>query len=200
MSVSTLLTGLYGTGLQPMRDRPLPKMPGRLYAYVWKVSGRQQVWLCLLTLLLFPLTLAPLELQRRIVDGAVDGVRMGDLLFLGGLYFGVVLVQGCLKYIRNVHVDRVREGVTRLLRLRMAQSKMFHVEADDGTKQSIITAEAEKIGGFVSESIAFPFLQAGIVVSVAGYMLVVESLMAVVALGFFLPFLIAVFVIQPVLD
>lgn len=200
MSVSTLLTALYGTGLQPIRDRPLPRMPTRLYAYVWKVSGRQQIWLCVLTVLLFPLTLAPLELQRRIVDGAVGGSGIGALLMLGGLYFGVVLVQGGLKYIRNVHVDRVREGVTRLLRLRMAESETFHVEAEDGTKQSIITSEAEKVGGFVSESIAFPLLQMGIVTSVAGYMLVMEPAMAAVALGFFIPSLIVVFVFQPVLN
>lgn len=200
MSDGTLLTALYETGLRPMRDRPLPAMPANLYAYVCRVSGRQQVWLCLLTLLVFPLTLAPLELQRRIVDGAVEGSSLDTLLVLGGLYFGVVLVHGGLKYIRNLYVDRVREGVTRLLRLRMADSETFGVEAEDGTKQSIITAEAEKVGGFVSESIAFPFLQAGIVASVMGYMLVVEPLMAAVALGFFFPSLIAVFAFQPVLD
>jgi len=43
------------------------------------VSARQQLRLCLLTLLIFPLTLVPLELQRRIVDGAIarESVNLG---------------------------------------------------------------------------------------------------------------------------
>ena len=43
-----------------------------LYRYVWKISGRDQVILSVLSVTLFLLELAPLELQRRIVNSAVD--------------------------------------------------------------------------------------------------------------------------------
>ena len=44
-----------------------------LYRYIWKVSARGQVLLSVLAVAVFLLELVPLELQRRIVNGAVDG-------------------------------------------------------------------------------------------------------------------------------
>ena len=41
-------------------------------AFAWHESRRHQPWLCLLAALIFPPTMAPLELQRRIVDRAIN--------------------------------------------------------------------------------------------------------------------------------
>jgi hypothetical protein len=45
-------------------------MPKSVYRYIWNVSGRQQVVLCLMTGVVVGLSAAPLEIQRRIVDDA----------------------------------------------------------------------------------------------------------------------------------
>lgn len=127
-----------------------------------------------------------LELQRRIVDGAVVGGQSEVLLLLGGLYLSVLLLQAGLKYARDTYLNRIAEGITRLLRKRFAQIGLGP-SIDNGIIQSVILSEAEKIGGFVSESIALPLLQAGIVVSVVCYMLVVEPVIAGVALVFLSP-------------
>ena len=125
---------------------------------------------------------------------------MGLLVPLGVLYLAVVAGQGLLKFLRNIYLYRVAEGVTRILRMRIAHSEDFDTDPDEGTTQSIISSEAEKVGDFVAESIAFPLLQAGIVLSVAGYMLVVESIIAAVAIAFLVPSMIVVAVSQPVLN
>ena len=175
-------------------------MPEGLYAYVWAVSWPQQIPLCLLTFLVFPLTLAPIELQRRMINEAIGGADLDLLLWLGGLYFAVALSQGTLKYLRNVYLERVGQGVSRRLRRRIAGNREFGAEIAEGTKQSMIVAEAEVVGGFVAESLAFPLLQAGIVLSIAGYMLVVDPAVAAVALGFFVPSVILVAIVQPRLN
>ena len=113
MSDPSLSPEIYRAALPSVRDRPLPDMPGTLYGYVWKVSTRQQVRLCLLSLLVFPLTLAPLELQRRIVDGAIEGGDLQLLLLLGGVYLAAILCLAALKYVRNTYANRVGEGVVR---------------------------------------------------------------------------------------
>jgi hypothetical protein len=46
-------------------------MPTALYRYIWQTSGRDQLWLSLLSTAVFLLTLIPLELQRRVVNAAV---------------------------------------------------------------------------------------------------------------------------------
>ena len=200
MTDSSLLADLYDATMPPVRDRPLKTMPKSLFAYVLRVSGKQQVRLCLLTVLIFPLTLVPLELQRRIVDDAVAGADFDVLMWLGGLYFAVVLVQASLKYLRNIYLNRVAEGVSRILRLRIAHPESFGTNPDEGTKQAIISSEAENVGGFVAESISFPLLQVGIVVSVASYMLIVQPIIAVIAIGFLVPSVFVVTLTQPILN
>lgn len=197
---SKALSDIYCAALPSVRDQPLQNIPKSLYAYVYKVSAKQQLRLCLLTLLVFPLTLVPLELQRRIVDGAIAGQDVGLLVLFGVLYLATVAGHGLLKFFRNIYLNRVAEGVTRILRMRIAHSEDFDTDPDEGTAQSIISSEAEKVGGFVAEAIAFPLLQAGIVLSVAGYMIVVEPIIATVAIAFLVPSMIVVAVSQPVLN
>ena len=175
-------------------------MPEGLYGYVVSVSWRQQIPLCLLTFFVFPLTLAPLELQRRIVNEAIGGTDLDLLVWLGALYLAVALGQGGLKFVRNVYLERVGQGVTRRLRRRIAANEAFGAEMAEGTKQSLIVKEAEEVGGFVAESLAFPLLQGGIVFGIAGYMLVVDPAVAAVALGFFVPSVILVAFVQPRLN
>ena len=175
-------------------------MPSSLYGYVIKVSRRRQVRLGLLTLAVFPLSLVPLELQRRIVNYAVAHSALELLLAFGGLYLAVLLLQSGLKFLRDAYMYRIAEGVTRLLRKKFVQRGPLDADVEEGTKQAIISAEAEKVGGFVAESISLPMLQAGTVLSIAAYMLVIEPLVAVVAIVFLVPSVVVVGLVQPVLN
>lgn len=196
MTETPAITDIYLATLPSVRGKPLRTMPKHLYTYVWKVSRSQQIRLCLLTIFVFPLSLAPLELQRRIVDDAIENGLTDLLWMLGGLYLGVLLLHGGFKYARNIYQNRVAEGVVRLLRRRVIHHKDMGGEADSGTRQSIIAAEAEKVGAFVGEAVSFPLLQIGVVLSIGGYMLIVEPLMAAVAIAFFVPSLVIVPIIQ----
>jgi ABC-type bacteriocin/lantibiotic exporter with double-glycine peptidase domain len=139
-------------------------------------------------------------LQRRIIDDAIEN-GLTDLLWqLGGLYLAVLLLHGGIKYARNIYQNRVAEGVIRLLRRRVIHHDDMGGEADSGTRQSIIAAEAEKVGAFVGEAVSFPLLQIGVVVSIAGYMLIVEPIVALVAIAFFVPSLIIVPIIQNIVN
>ncbi|WP_395713828.1 hypothetical protein [Reyranella sp.] len=175
-------------------------MSPSLYRYVLEVSSRQQIRLGLLTLAVFPLSLAPLELQRRIVNYAVAHSAVELLLAYGALYLAVLLLQGGLKFLRDVYMYEIAEGVTRLLRGKFVQQGQLDSGIDKGTKQAIISAESEKVGGFVAESISLPVLQAGTVVSIAAYMLAIEPLIAMVAIVFLVPSVVVVGLAQPILN
>lgn len=175
-------------------------MSPSLYGYVLEVSRRQQVRLGLLTLAVFPLSLMPLELQRRIVNYAVAHSAVELLLAYGGLYLAVLLLQGGLKFLRDAYMHRIAEGVTRLLRRKIVGGEALAAGIDEGTKQAILSAESEKVGGFVAESISLPMLQAGTVLSIAAYMLVVEPLVGLVAITFLVPSVVFVALAQPVLN
>ena len=92
------------------------KWPDSIFAFAWRDSGRHQPWLCLLAVLIFPLTMVPLELQRRIIDRAIGDQKLELLLWLGAIYLGAVLLQGGLKYLLRVYGAFVGERATLKLR------------------------------------------------------------------------------------
>lgn len=194
------LSRLYNSMLPSVDARPGGQMPPSLYRYVVEVSGRQQVRLGLLTLAVFPLGLVPLELQRRIVNYAVAHSTIELLLAYGGLYLAVLLLQGGLKYLRDIYMYRIAEGVTLVLRRKIVTPDSGVASVDEGTRQSILSSESEKVGGFVAESISLPLLQLGTVLSIAAYMLAIEPLIAVVAIVFLIPSVVIVGWAQPVLN
>lgn len=134
------------------------------------------------------------------VDNAIEVADLRLLLLLGSLYLFVLLVHGGLKYLRNIYMERTAEGVARVMRRRIVQKGAIGAETQEGTEQAIISSEAEKLGGFVAESVAFPLLQVGIIVSVAAYMLFVQPIVAAVALVFLVPSVIVTSLIQPILN
>jgi ABC-type multidrug transport system fused ATPase/permease subunit len=165
-------------------------MPKHLWAYIWKVSGRDQIWLSLLTVAVFLLTLAPLELQRRVINDAIGRRNLPSILLLCLAYVAVVLIQGGIKLWVNIYRARVSESATRHLRLQARQVSKGAVPTEpgqEGVQLSIIVSEVEPVGGFVGISFSEPLLHGGIMLSVFGYMLFLQPLMALVCLGVFLP-------------
>jgi ABC-type multidrug transport system fused ATPase/permease subunit len=134
----------------------------------------------------------PLELQRRIVNGALARTSFDALALLCLAYVAAVLLQGGLKLALNLCQSAVSEAVNR--RLRLQANPAVHTTGADGVQTgnegveiSIVAAEVEAVGGFVGTSISDPVLHGGVLLSVFGYMLILEPWMALVAFLIFLP-------------
>ena len=155
-----------------------------LYRYIWKVSARDQVLLSIMSAGVFLLELAPLELQRRIVNAAVAHREFRVIGILCLIYLAVSLLHGGLKLVTNVYRGSVGEKTNRHLRMQLAPSAdagTTPLEGDAGVRISIIVSEAEAVGGFAGGSFSEPVLNAGILLSVFCYMLYVQPWMALVA-------------------
>src|SRR5205814_8851375 len=57
----------------------------------------------------------------------------------------------------------------------------------DGVKISVAVAEVDPVGGFIGLSVSEPLLHGGILLSVFGYMLFLQPMMALACLGVFVP-------------
>ncbi|HKU87918.1 MAG TPA: ABC transporter ATP-binding protein [Casimicrobiaceae bacterium] len=160
-----------------------------LYRFIWRTSARDQMALVALSTGVFLLELAPLELQRRIVNAAVDHREYRVIAVLCAIYLAVSLMHGGLKLVTNVYRGSVSERTNRHLRLQLgprAADDVLH-EAGAGVRISIIVSEAEAVGGFAGGSFAEPVLNAGILLSVFGYMVIVQPWMALIAFLMFSP-------------
>ncbi len=172
-----------------------------------KTSLRQQIIVSVLSVAVFLLTLVPLELQRRIINNATTNQNVDLLIGLSLLYLVVVIMQGGLKYLMNMRRGRIAEATIRLLRHRVIAGTEREAAGDpsdeaesEGTIVSVVSAEVEPLGGFVGESISGPVLQGGILISVLGYMVWVQPMLALSAIGLIIPQLLFVPPIQKIIN
>jgi hypothetical protein len=106
------------TGLVPVI--PLPRRevrpavtPSRLFGFIWRVSAHDQLWLAVLSVLVFAAGVLPLELQRRIVNSAFVGGSVKTIVGLAGAYVALALTAGLLKLGLNTYRSYVCSRVQR---------------------------------------------------------------------------------------
>jgi len=176
-----------------------------LFRYVWRTSARAQLLLTVLAIIVFLLELAPLELQRRIVNTAVEAQSYHMIGLLCALYLVVALLQGGLKLVLNIYRGRVIETACQRLRL---EPKLVAVTTSDkearpkeqGVAISVVTSEVDAVGGFLGVSFSDLVLNGGILLSVFGYMLFLEPWMAAVALALFIPQVLFIPILQKAIN
>ncbi|MGE0575183.1 ABC transporter ATP-binding protein [Reyranella sp.] len=174
-------------------------MPRTIIGYALRFTGRHQAGLAILSIAVFLLSAAPLELQRRIVNTVVDRGAFETVLWLAMAYGAVALTEQSLKLALNIYRGWVSENSVRTLRIRAgdsARSAGCTTANDAGVEISVILEEVEPVGGFTGISISEPLLQAGILVSVMSYMLYIDAGLTLLALAFFLPQLVFVPLLQ----
>jgi ABC-type multidrug transport system fused ATPase/permease subunit len=177
------------------------QLPRSLLRYVFAVSWRHQILLAGLTAVAFLLEIVPLEIQRRVVNNLVKERPFRLVIMLCTAYAAAVLVQGATKLALNVYRGWVGENATRELRRQVIGYSRTAREVAPGAEArgigaAMIVAEVEPIGGFVGTSLSEPLLQAGILLSVLGYIVHLDRWMAAAALALFLPQLVFVPLMQ----
>ena len=180
----------HGKYRRTIRGKTLPK---NYFTLIWRISGGDQVWLCLLSGLIAVLNTVPIEIQRRVVNRSLKEGSFRSLAFFVSAYAAVVLGQGLLKLLSNIYRSWVSEHGVRSLRTFLNQrdggaaSDADTTAQTQGTEISMVIAESEPIGAFVGESISEPLLQGGILLSVSGYLLYLQPVMAIVIAAVFAP-------------
>jgi ABC-type bacteriocin/lantibiotic exporter with double-glycine peptidase domain len=174
----------------PKHDAGPAELPETILGFAWRTARLHQIWLSVLTAAVFLLNLVPLELQRRIVNEALEGKQLRILIWLAVAYFGVNLLQGALKAAVNIYRGWISESATRELR-RAVGRRVNEVptegqaSTEKGVRVSVTVSEVEPVGGFIGTAISEPLLQIGILVSVFGYMLYLQPWMAVATMALF---------------
>jgi ABC-type multidrug transport system fused ATPase/permease subunit len=162
------------------------ELPPNVYTYIKAASARHQIPLVLLSITVFLLSVVPLEIQRRIINDAIEKGSVSAVIWLSVAYLGVATLEGLVKLGLNIYRAWVSEMVVLDLRRRVAalppnglnDTQATGTAHTDGTAASMVLSEVEPIGGFAGISISEPLLQAGVLVSVFGYLVFLEPRMA----------------------
>ena len=169
-----------------------PPLPLSLFGLVRRVGLRHQVGLSILSFVVFVLSTAPLELQRRIVNDAFAGGSFRAIALLAGVYAGLAVVEGLVKLGMNVYRGYVGEVTVLTMRrvfLDLERALPANSSSPEalGVETSMMLAEAEPVAGFVAVSVSEPVLQGGLLASVVAYMTYLQPVMALVALAVLTP-------------
>ena len=153
-------------------------MDSTLFAFIWKHSKRDQLMLLGLTLVTFPFLYATLELPKRIINDAIGatgdtvtvlGFEMSQIQFLLALcfgYLGAVLAHGLLKMRLNTMKGVTAERLLRRFRFQLIRRMLrfprnYFRSTSQGELVSMVTSEAEPMGGLMGDMVAQPVFQAG---------------------------------------
>lgn len=177
-------------------DRPARS----LWRYIWLMSGRHQIAVCVIAAAVAALGIVPLELQRRLVDDAISKQDMPLLTVLAVIYLAVVLVHGAAKFILRIYEGWLSESAIRHNRRHLsrlyAEDRTGNGEGENGRAISIIGSEIEKLGGFVGDGLSQPVVNAGMLIFGIGYMLSVEPIIGLIGVLALIPQIALVPVIQ----
>lgn len=175
------------------RFRKSLRLSKDLYGYIWRTSRSKQIAICLLTMVLSPLMMVPLELQRRIVNQALPENNLRLLVVLGCIYLAIVCLQGAIKFWLNMLKGIAVEGIARHIRLRIVRrvqrsdEPTTDVNRSAGTVVSMLAAETEDVSGFGGDAFGLPLLTGGTIAYVAGYLIWVQPAIAILAVVIYLP-------------
>lgn len=153
-------------------------MEPNLFSFIWKYSKRQQLWLLVLTLVSFPFLYLSLEIPKKIINDAIGAQaeqidlygfsfsQVEYLLLLCFAFFAAVLVGGLMKMHINTLKGVLAERMLRRLRYQLISRmlrfpKPYFRTTSQGELVSMITSEAEPMGGLMGDAMAQPVFQFG---------------------------------------
>ena len=164
-----------------------------LYRAVWRVSGRAQILLVVLSLLVAALASVPLKFQQLAVNGLIEGTAIGDFAWLCAGFLAALVLSAGLKFLLGLRLSVVGEDVVRRIRERLYTNQVADAARDPtaadqrGTLLAMLNAEAELVGSFAGAAIAHPLTQLGTLVSVIGFIAVSQPWLGLIALAVVLP-------------
>lgn len=178
--------------IRPMRLAPVGPdgPPDRLMAYILRVSRWRQIGLGLLALLLTFVGLAPLELQRRIIDDAIIPGDRAMLIDLAALYLAAIIAHNALKFLMKWLQGWLAESAVRRARETLLAHERRGREGGgkaQGASVSVLGVELDRLGGFIGSGPSMAVANLAMLAGVVGYMVAVKPELAWISLLLLLP-------------
>jgi ABC-type multidrug transport system fused ATPase/permease subunit len=174
-------------------------MEPKLKQFIFKYSGREQVKVLLLTLMIFPVLYFSLELPKIIINEAIAGTQtrtlfgislepINFLLFLCAILLLTVLINGAFKMRINTFKGIIGERMVRRLRyqlisqvLRFPPTQFQRIS--QGEIISTVTSETEPLAGFIGDSLAQPLFQGGTMLTILVFMFMQDPVLGMVSIS-----------------
>jgi ABC-type multidrug transport system fused ATPase/permease subunit len=171
-----------------------------LFSFVWRHSRRHQLLLLAATVASFPVLYLSLELPKYILNGALQGHstpldglglhldRTTLLWVLCAVFLVCTLANGIIKMRLSIYRGVIGERLIRRLRYKLiSQVLRFPLQRFDNVSQgevvSMVTAEAEPLGGVMGDAFAQPVFQIGQILTIVAFLFMQNIWLGIAGIG-----------------
>jgi ABC-type multidrug transport system fused ATPase/permease subunit len=172
-----------------------------LISWIISKNTRLQVVLVITAIFAVFANVFPLEMQRRIINDAINLRKFDLLVFYCGLYLIAVIASSMLKYLINILQNII--GQRTLADMRKALYAhiltiplIFYRTTQPGMVVGALTTELAIAGDFVGMAIAIPVTNLLMLLAFAGYLFWLNPLLAAVTLSIYPVVILLVSVLQ----
>ncbi|TIH15347.1 ATP-binding cassette domain-containing protein [Marinifilum sp. JC120] len=158
----------------------------------WVKNSNMKLQLILLVVIFFTVAvrLVPLEMQKRIINQAIS-MRKVDLLFMYcGFYIASVVSASLLKYLITVLQTYIGQEALAKMRKELYAHILtlplgYFRKANPGMVVSSLVTELAPAGEYVGQSVAVPVTNLLTLIAFAGYMFVLNPIMAGISIALY---------------
>lgn len=132
-----------------------------LYSWVFSDNYKLQILLVIIIIITVLIRVLPLEMQKRIVNEAINLRKIDLLFFYCGLYLAAVVVAGGLKYLINALQTLIGQRVSARMRKELYGHILtlplgFFRKTQPGMVVSSLITELAAAGDFAGNAVAVP--------------------------------------------
>ncbi|MFC1857681.1 ABC transporter ATP-binding protein/permease [Thermodesulfobacteriota bacterium] len=173
-----------------MKDIQTPVVKRSLFSWVRSSSIKLQVVLLFVITITVLTRVLPLEMQKRIVNEAIN-LRKVDLLFLYcGIYLAAVIVASGLKFLMNFLQTTIAQRALADMRMALYHHILtlplnFFRRTQAGMVVSALVTEIASAGDFVGMAIAVPITSLLTLLAFGGYLFWLNPILAVISLSIY---------------
>ncbi len=175
---------------KPAADNSIRITDRSLFYWILRRHRSMQLILLLVIVVSLFFKVFPLEMQRRIINEAIN-LRDTQLLFLYcGLYIGAVTIAGLMKYATNVLQVFLGQKILIEMREELYQHVLqlplqFYRKMQPGTVISAMTAELNAIGFFLGGALTIPITSILTFLVFIGFMFNLNPTLALLSMGMY---------------
>ena len=173
-----------------MEKADIPVVKRSLFSWVFAGNVKLQITLLFIIVVMIFARVLPLEMQKRIVNEAIN-LRSIDLLFMYcGIYLVAVIIFSALKYLTNVIQTLITQRTTARMRKELYHHILtlplgFFRNTQPGLVVNSLIAELTMPGNFAGMAIASPVTNVLTLLAFAVYLFFLNPMLAAVSLSIY---------------
>ncbi|MCP4672957.1 MAG: ABC transporter ATP-binding protein [Desulfobacula sp.] len=169
-------------------DLPIVKKP--LTSWIFEGNIKLQVLLVVIILLAVAIRVVPLEMQKRIVNEAINLRKIDLLIIYCGIYLGAVVLYSSFKLIINIIQTKISQQATAEMRKQLYHHILnmplsFFRNTQPGTVVNSLINELTIPGNFVGMAVAVPLTNIVTLLAFFGYLFILNPVLAVLSFSLY---------------